>query len=64
MQWGDISQVSFSSFVGVISVVDKQGNVAKAHQHLVGFSSFVKTLIVQRDKYHFDTESLPLKTLG
>jgi hypothetical protein len=64
MQWGDISQVSFSSFAGVVSVVDKQGNVAKAHQHLVGFSSFVKTLIAQRDKYHFDAESLPLKTLG
>lgn len=64
MQWGNISQVSFSSFAGVISVVDKQGNVAKAHQHLVGFSSFVKMLIAQKNKYQFDIESLPLKTLG
>ncbi|NML64019.1 hypothetical protein HHL22_02260 [Hymenobacter sp. RP-2-7] len=64
MQCGDISQVSFSSFAGVVSVVDKQGNVAKAHQHLVGFSSFVKMLMAQRDKYHFDTKSLSLKTLG
>jgi hypothetical protein len=64
IKWEDISQVSFSSFTGVITVVDRQGNIAKAHQHLVGFSSFVKMLLVQKDKYRFASELLPLKTLG
>jgi glucan phosphoethanolaminetransferase (alkaline phosphatase superfamily) len=64
MKWDDISQVSFNSFAGMVRVVDKQGNIAKAHQHLVGFSSFIKTLLAQKGKYHFATESLPLKALG
>jgi hypothetical protein len=62
--WSDISRVSFNSFMGVISIVDKQGNITKAHQHLVGFSSLVEMLLIQKRKYHFTSESLPLKMLG
>jgi hypothetical protein len=62
--WADISRVSFNSFMGVVSIVDKQGNSAKTHQHLVGFSSLVEMLLIQKNKYHFASESLPLKILG
>ncbi len=64
IRWSDISRVSFNSFMGVISIVDKQGNIAKAHQHLVGFSSLVEMLLIQKSKYRFTSESLPLKMLG
>jgi hypothetical protein len=64
IRWDDIIQVNFSSFAGMVRVVDKQGNIAKAHQHLVGFSSFIRMLLVQKEKYHFATELLPVKMLG
>lgn len=64
MKWDEINQVRFSPFMGVLYVVDKKGNTAKAHQHLVGFASFIKMLQIQKDRYHFASESLPLKTLG
>ncbi len=64
INWSDVDQVRFNSFTGVVGIIDKQGNIAKAHQHLVGFSSFLKMLQTERSKYHFNCESLPLKTLG
>jgi hypothetical protein len=64
MKWDEINQVRFSPFMGVLYVVDKNGNTAKAHQHLVGFASFIKMLQIQKDRCHFASESLLLKTLG
>lgn len=64
IKWDEINQIRFNSFRGVLYVVDKKGNTAKAHQHLVGFASFVKMLQTQKDRYHFASDSLPLKTLG
>lgn len=64
INWSNITRVSFSSFRGVIDVTDKQGNVAKAHQNLVGVSSFVAILQMKKSIYHFETELLPLKALG
>lgn len=64
ISWSEINLVRFRSFMEVLEIVDKQGNVVKAHQHLVGFSSFVKMVQIQQGNYHFTGESLPLKMLG
>jgi glucan phosphoethanolaminetransferase (alkaline phosphatase superfamily) len=64
IKWHEINQVRFSAFMGVLYVTNKQGDTVKAHQHLVGFSSFIKMLQIQKDKYHFASESLPLRMLG
>lgn len=62
--WNNIRQIKFSAFMGVLQVFDKQGNVAKAHQHLVGFSSFVQALQAHEKKYHFACGELPIKMWG
>ena len=64
INWSDVNQVRFNSFTGVVDVLGKQGSIAKAHQHLVGFSSFIKVLQAQKSKHLFASESLPLKMLG
>lgn len=64
INWSDVNRVGFSPFMGVIDVTDKHGSIAKVHQHLVGVSSFVAMLQTQKSIHHFETELLPLKTLG
>ncbi|WP_155832909.1 hypothetical protein [Hymenobacter swuensis] len=59
IKWEDVAQVRFSALSGLLTLIDKRGNTAKAHQHLVGFSTFVHELKSQKNKCNFSSELPP-----
>jgi len=64
INWKDITSASFKPFAGVMALSDRNGNAVKVHQHLVGFSTFMETLLIQRDRYNFNCTKLPPNTEG
>lgn len=59
IKWEDIEHARFSALSGLLTLTDKRGNVAKAHQHLVGFSTFIHELKSQKNKCSFSSELPP-----
>lgn len=58
LNWEDISNISFNGVSGQITLTNKAGNTVKAHQHLVGLSSFVE-LIELKTKWTVKALKLP-----
>lgn len=44
LEWKKIRNISFNYFTGFISITDNYGTRIKVHYHLVGFSSFIRTM--------------------
>lgn len=59
--WIDIQNISFNHFSGLLTISDKQGSKIKIHQHVVGLSTFVKTM---EEKTNWTAEKLRLPIKG
>ncbi len=59
VKWEDVEQIRYSSLSGSVIITDKEGKFAKAHLHLVGFSTFVQELNRQKNEYNFSCGPIP-----
>lgn len=62
LSWDDITDISFNGLSGQITLVGKDANTVKAHQHLVGLGSFVE-LIESKTKWTAKSLRLPINKI-
>lgn len=59
LTWNEISNITFNSFSGLITITATDGKKIKAHQHLAGLNSFIE-LMEQKTKWTAKSLKLPL----
>jgi hypothetical protein len=59
LNWQEITNISFSSFSGLITLTGSNGEIVKAHQHLAGLNSFIE-LMERQTKWTAKSLNLPI----